>query len=146
VFLLDGSGHAVSFASAAGPVVQEVVSLRDLALPLGGRVDVRALARTPRDRVRLGGDLAYVCSYAVETTEKEEFVRRHAKILAGSSRRERVVLERGHPENDGPTPFSLLEYEPHEGLLETFAVHAFPRERTFVFVKSSFAPKPAKKR
>jgi hypothetical protein len=146
VLLLERTGHAVSFASSAGEVLLEIVALSGVELPSGGRVDVRPLSRVARDRVKVKGDLLYACSYAVETSAPDEFARRHAKILGAKPKGQRLLVERAHPENDGPSPFSLVDWEAKESSLETFAVHAFPRERAFVFVQSSFAPEPARKK
>jgi hypothetical protein len=144
VHLLEGAGHAISFATAAGPLIVELVALSGLDLPRAGRVDQRPLARTAKDRVKLRGDLLYACTWAVETCAAEEFERRHARVLGSPPKKERLLIDRAHPENEGPTPFSLVDYEAKDAGLETFAVHAFPRERAFVFVQSSFAPQPQK--
>jgi hypothetical protein len=139
--LLEEAGHAISFAATqhpASPVLVEVVARSSLDLPRAGRVDLRPLARAGRDRVKSKLDLLYECAYAIETCSAAEFARRHEKVLHAEPQGARVLLDRGHPENDGPNPFSLIDYETKERSLEAFAVHAFPRERAFVFVQSSF--------
>jgi hypothetical protein len=144
IALLDGTGHAVSFTTGAGAVLVELLGVAGLDLPRAGRVDLRPFSRVARDRVKLRGDLLYECAYAVESCAGDEFARRHARILGAKPQSERIIVERAHPENDGPAPFSLVDYEGKEASLDTFAVHAFPRERAFVFVQSSFAPEAAR--
>jgi hypothetical protein len=139
--LLEEAGHALSFAATshpASPVLVEVVARSSLELPRAGCVDLRPLARAARDRVKAKLDLLYECAYAIETCSAAEFARRHEKILHAEPQRARLLLDRGHPENEGPRPFSLIDYETKERSLEAFAVHAFPREKAFVFVQSSF--------
>jgi hypothetical protein len=143
--LLEEAGHAISFAATkhpASPVLVEVVARTSVELPRAGRVDLRPLAKAGRDRVKTKLDLLYECAYAIETCSAAEFARRHAKVLSAQPQGVRLLLDRGHPENDGPNPFSLIDYEAKERSLEAFAVHAFPRERAFVFVQSSFGVAP----
>lgn len=124
------------------PVLVEVVARNSLELPRAGRVDLRPLAKAGRDRVKTKLELLYECAYAIETCSAAEFLRRHEKILGAEPQGARLLLDRGHPENDGPNPFSLVDYETKERSLEAFVVHAFPRERAFVFVQSSFGVAP----
>jgi hypothetical protein len=145
LILLEEAGHAVSFAASkhpASPVLVEVVARSAIELPRAGRVELRALAKAGRDRVKTKQDLLYECAYAIETCSAAEFARRHEKVLAAEPQGARLLLDRGHPENEGPAPFSLIDYEAKERALDAFSVHAFPRERTFVFVQSSFAVAP----
>ncbi len=139
--LLEEAGHAITFAATqhpASPVLVEVVARSPLELPRAGRVDLRPFARAGRDRIKSKLDLLYECAYAIETCSAAEFARRHEKVLQAEPEGARVLLDRGHPENEGPGPFSLIDFETKERSLEAFAVHAFPRERAFVFVQSSF--------
>ncbi|MEZ0228677.1 MAG: DUF2617 family protein [Planctomycetota bacterium] len=145
LMLLEDAGHAISFAATkhpASPVLLEVVTTSALELPRAGRVDLRPLAKAGRDRVKTKLDLLYECAYAIETCSAAEFARRHEKVLAAEPQGSRLLLDRGHPENDGPDPFSLIDFETKERSLEAFVVHAFPRERAFVFVQSSFGVAP----
>lgn len=145
LMLLDEAGHAISFTATkhpATPVLLEVVTRSELELPRGGRVDLRPLAKAGRDRVKSKLDLLYECAYAIETCSAAEFARRHEKVLAAEPQGARLLLDRGHPENEGPGPFSVIDYETKERSLDAFVVHAFPRERAFVFVQSSFGVAP----
>ncbi len=151
--LLEDAGHAISFAAeppadrerghAASAVLVEVVAPSTLELPRAGRVDLRPLAKAGRDRVKTKLDLLYECAYAIETCSAAEFARRHDRVLQAEPQGARLLLDRGHPENDGPAPFSLVDYETKERGLDAFSVHAYPRERAFVFVQSSFALAPS---
>lgn len=146
LLILEDAGHAISFAATkhpAHPVLVEVIARASLELPRAGRVDLRPLAKAGRDRVKTKLDLLYETAYAIETCSAAEFARRHEKVLAAEPQGERLLLDRGHPENEGPSPFSLIDYEIKDRALEAFSVHAFPRERAFVFVQSSFGVAPA---
>jgi hypothetical protein len=145
LLLLEEAGHAISFAATnhpASPVLVEVVAPSSLELPRAGRVEIRPLQKAGRDRVKTKLDLLYECAYAIETCTAAEFARRHERVLQAEPQGARLHLDRGHPENDGPSPFSLVDYEAKERSLEAFAVHAYPRERAFVFVQSSFGVAP----
>jgi hypothetical protein len=142
--LLAPGGHAITFASTAeaAPVVVEVLAPAELELPRAGRIELRPLARAGRERVRAKADLLYESSFAVETCAAPEFARRHERVLASQPQGQRLLFDRGHPENEGPGPFSVIDYEVKERSLECFTVHAFTRERAFVFVQSSFGVAP----
>jgi hypothetical protein len=147
--LLEPAGHALSFAATRkkddggsrreGSILVEAVVSSGLELPRAGRVELRPLARTGREKVRARGGVVYECSFALETCAPSEFARRHEKILTAEPRGKRLRLDRGHPENEGLPAFSIVDYETKERVLDAFTVHTFPRERAFVFVQSSFA-------
>lgn len=139
--LLEGGGHAISFQSGDSVLVEALIPAT-LELPRTGRVELRPLGRGGRDKVKARGAVLYEGSFALETCAASEFARRHEKILAAAPVGERLRLDRGHPENEGPGPFSLVDFEAKERGLDAFTVHAFPRERAFVFVQSSFAAAP----
>jgi hypothetical protein len=143
--LLEDVGHAISFAATGTPpaVLVEVVAASSIELPRAGRIELRPLVRPGRNRVKAKSDLLYECSFAVETCSGPEFARRHEKVLAAIPQGTRLRLDRGHPENEGLSPFSLIDYDAKERSIEAFSVHAFPRERTFVFVQSSFGVAPS---
>jgi hypothetical protein len=145
LMLLEQAGHAISFGAPdlpQAPVLVEVVAASAVELPRAGRIDLRPLARVARDRVKSKGDLLYECSYAVEVCSASEFARRHERVLAAKPQGTRLLLDRGHPENEGPAAFSLVDYEKKERSLEAFTVHVFPRERAFVYVQSAFGVAP----
>lgn len=139
--LLERSGHSVAFTAGDAALVEAVIPAA-LEVPRTGRVELRSLGRGARERVKARGPVLYESAFALETCAATEFARRHRKILEAAPVGERFLLERGHPENEGPGPFSLVDYEVKDRGLDAFAVHAFPRERTFVFVQSSFAAAP----
>lgn len=149
VGLLVDMGHLVEVLvpmpharRAESRALVEVLAPVALDLPPSGRIDIRRVGASASGMIDEDCGVNYVCSWSFERqppAEQEEYARLHARILEGGQRRgERLVINRGHPENDGPAPFSTLEValDADAGRLDTFVVHAFPVERAFLFVHS----------
>ncbi len=117
----------------------EVLAPVSLDLPPSGRIDIRRVGASTSGTIDEDCGVAYVCSWSFERPSAEEYPALHARILEGAEPRgERLLVNRGHPENDGPAPFSTLDVtlDPDAGQLDVFVVHAFPVDRAFLFVHS----------
>lgn len=120
-------------------VLVEVLAPISLDLPPAGRIDIRRVGASASGTIDEDCGVSYVCSWSYERPSAEEYPALHARILEGAEPRgERLLVNRGHPENDGPAPFSTLDLavEPDAGQLDVFVVHAFPVDRAFLFVHS----------
>jgi hypothetical protein len=150
VGLLRDTGHLIELVLTTpgeGPearrlqprAVVEVVAPVALDLPAASRIDIRRVGASSSGVFDEGGAVAYVCSWSYEQKDAAEFARVHGKVLAGGpARGERLVVNRGHPENEGLAPFSTLDLvlDPDAGRIDTFVVHAFPADHAFLFVQS----------
>lgn len=134
-------GHLIELRrerdGAPPEAVTEVACPAALALPQRGRVAHHPLAL--RAVLSLPGGL-YAASFACQVEpDPEAYARLLRQILATPCRQgERMFLLRGHPENDGPRPFTLLDVDDTAGHLEAFVVHAFPADLAVVFHQASF--------
>lgn len=151
VGLLEETGHLVELVSpgarsssrrggAETRAIVEVMAPTALELPPSGRVDIRRVGASASGAIDDDCGVSYACSWSYERRDAADYASLHARILDGGDLRgERLVVNRGHPENDGPAPFSALDlvYDLEAGRLETFVVHAFPADRAFFFVQSS---------
>ncbi|MCO5169260.1 MAG: hypothetical protein M9894_23190 [Planctomycetes bacterium] len=147
VGLLQHTGHLLEVVfpgepgrRGAGRAIAEVLAPVALELPPSGRVDIRRVGASASGLIDEDCGVAYTCSWSFERVPEADYPRLHAHVLEGgpAARGERLLVNRGHPENDDPAPFSALELavDPDEGRLETFVVHAFPADRAFLFVHS----------
>lgn len=125
---------------ASSRAIAEVLAPVALDLPPAGRVDIRRVGASTSGVIDEDCGVVYTCSWSFERVPEEDYARLHADVLCGgpATRGERLLVNRGHPENDGPAPFSALELDadPDAGRLETFVVHAFPADHAFLFVHS----------
>lgn len=154
VGLLQETGHLLELVSpgardaerrsgrggAETRAIVEVVSPTALELPPSGRVELRRVGASASGAIDDDCGVSYACSWSYEQRDAADYASLHARILDGGEvRGERLVVNRGHPENDGPAPFSAMDliYDLEAGRLETFVVHAFPADRAFLFVQSS---------
>lgn len=145
VGLLVDTGHLIeAVAPAAGggrraepKVLVELLAPISLDLPPAGRIDIRRVGASTSGTIDDDCGLPYVCSWSFERARPEEYATLHARILEGTEPRgERLLVNRGHPENEGPAPFSMLDVDLDEDArqLDVFVVHAFPADRAFLFV------------
>lgn len=150
VGLLRDTGHLVELTVQGtrgreeARALVEVVAPIALDLPPGGRVELRRVGGSTTGAVDDDSGVGYVASWSYEQLDVMEFVALHARILEGRGKGERLVINRGHPENDGPAPFSMLDLvlDAEASRVETFVVHAFPADRAFLFMQSAFSPRP----
>lgn len=145
VGLLPDTGHLVELIVPATRgseprAIVEVLAPTALDLPPSGRIDIRRVGASASGTLDDDCGVTYACSWSFERRDAADYAGLHARILeAGEPRGERLVVNRGHPENEGPAPFSALDlvHDLDDGRIETFVVHAFPADRAFLFVHTS---------
>lgn len=141
VGLVDPAGHLIEVVAASGAgAAVELVAPRQADLPTLGRLDLRPLGGSTSGALHQALGVEVETSWSFERPPDLAAYRRlHERILASRPRAgERLLVRRGHPENDGPAPFTLLDVDARDDRLETFAVHAFPADGALFFVQSVF--------
>jgi hypothetical protein len=135
VGLLRPLGHFVEVrdegAEPAG-VLTTLAAPLAIELPTEGRLDLRVVGSDDEAVLVERSRLDYEGGYHVERRDDYTSLATHLEH-APEEGFQRLIQRRGHPENPGAQPFSLLDVRLQGGLLETYAVHAFPDERSFLF-------------
>ena len=116
-----------------GAALTVVVAPLALELPVEGRLDVRVVGSEGEARVVERSRLDYEGGYTVERPRHYDDWVAHLEHGA-SDGFQRILHRRGHPENPGRRPFSLLDLRLDGGLLEVYGVEAFPADRSLVLI------------